>query len=170
MEKRVTRRGFLGSSLAAASVLGGAGYSDAKERMGSPVQPETVRNHPLEGIAREDVKITDVRVRLFSCKVPVEKWWYGCGVTILTEIFTNKGITGIGGPSPYGGLEFVKDYTERFIRPAIVGKNPFALEVFAPGDPRLWESAAWAGVNIACWDIIGRLKEKPVYELLATNT
>lgn len=165
-----SRRSFIGS---AASLAGGMSLSNlacGRDEI-SPRKPTgTIRNHPLEGVSRENIKITDVRVRLFSCDTPIEKWWYGCGVTILTEVFTDKGITGIGGPSPYGGPEFVKEYTEKYIQPALIGKNPFDIEFISPGDTRLWQAAAWAGANIACWDIIGKAKNKPVYELLATNT
>ena len=66
---------------------------------------------------RENVKITKVRTSLFSHEYPLEKRWYGEGVTILTEVETDKGITGIEGPIPYGGPEFVKEYTEAAIKP-----------------------------------------------------
>ncbi len=161
-----TRRSFLGSATAGALALG-AGCSNPEA--GTETAAGGIRNHPLDGVARENLKITDVRVRLFSCDVPLEKWWYGAGVTILTEVFTNQGITGIGGPSPYGGPEFVKEYTEEYIKPRVIGKNPFDLEIFAPSHTATNRAMAWAGVNVACWDIIGKAKNRPVYELLATN-
>ncbi len=153
-----TRRGF----------LGGAFLSTAAA-CSTPPPARPTRNHPLDGIARENIKITGVRVRLFSCDIPLEKWWYGAGVTILTEVFTDAGIVGIGGPSPYGGPDFVKQYTETEIKPCVVGRNPFDVEIFAPSHLDRRRATAWAGINIACWDIIGKAKNKPVYELLATN-
>ncbi len=162
---RSTRRGFLGG-VAAGAVATGAACSRPERQASAGV----VRNHPLDGIARENIKITDVRVRLFSCDIPIEKWWYGGGVTILTEVFTDQGIVGIGGPSPYGGPDFVKEYTETQIKPCVVGNSPFDMEIFAPSHRETRRAMAWAGVNIACWDIIGKAKNKPVYELLATNT
>ena len=155
-----TRRAFLGGVAAV-----GAGCSQPEEVAAA----NQARNNPLDGVARENLKITDVRVRLFSCDVPIEKWWYGAGVTILTEVTTDQGLTGIGGPSPYGGPDFVKEYTETYIKPCVAGKNPFDLEVFAPAHTETNKAMAWAGVNVACWDIIGKAKNKPVYELLATN-
>ncbi len=128
-----------------------------------------IRNHPLDGIEREQIAITDVRVRLFSCKVPQERWWYGGGVAILTVVMTDQGITGIGGPSSYGGPEFVKEYTETHIRPQIVGHSPFDLEVIAASHRVQKKAMAWSGINVACWDIVGKVKERPVYEILATN-
>lgn len=166
---RVSRRNFLGSSgLGAIGVLGGCSENASGDRTSH--NTEAVRNSPLDGIGRENIQITDVKVRLFSCDYPIKKWWYGAGVTILTEIFTNQGIIGIGGPSPYAGPEFVKEYTEKHIKPQLIGKNPFDVEIIAPSHRERNKAMAWAGVNVACWDIIGKAKNKPIYELLATNT
>jgi L-alanine-DL-glutamate epimerase-like enolase superfamily enzyme len=137
------------------------------------------RKSPLDGIRRENIKITDIKVRLFSYPIPIEKWWYGCGVEALTEIYTDKGIVGIGGPSNYGGVEDIKKYTEQTIRPALLGQNPFDVDLITGGGPKFnmpvitsrsfTQSCAWAGVNTACWDIIGKGVGKPVYQLLATD-
>ena len=142
-------------------------------------QQMRVRKHPLEGVVRQNIKITDIKVRLFSVPIPPEKWWYGCGVEILTEIHTDQGIVGIGGPSPYGGLEEVKKYTEQTIRPALIGQNPFDVDLITAGGPKLnmpdilnrtfYEACSWAGVNIACWDIIGKAVKQPVWQLLAID-
>jgi len=163
---RISRRAFVSTS-----ALGAVGLNSSCSDVRSLEQnsPRN-RNHPLDGLSRENIKITDVRVRLFSCDYPIEKWWYGVGVTILTEIETDQGIIGIGGPSPYAGPDFVKEYTETHIKPQILGKNPFDLEIFAPSHRERNKAMAWAGVNTACWDIIGKAKNKPIYELLATNS
>lgn len=138
-----------------------------------------VRKHPLEGIQRQNLKITDIKVRLFSVPIPPEKWWVGCGVDVLTEVYTDQGIIGIGGPSPYGGVEDIKKYTEQTIRPALIGQNPFDVETITAGGPKFnmpdilkrtrTESCAWAGVDIACWDIIGKAVDQPVWQLLAID-
>jgi len=159
-----TRRNFIGG-LAVGAAAAGMGCSQQDQ----PASQPDVRNHPLDGVAREKIKITDVRVRRFACDVPVEEWWYGAGVTALTEVVTDQGITGIGGPSPYGNPDAVKEYTESHIKECVVGKNPFDLEIFAASHTNRQEAMAWAGVNVACWDVIGKAKNKPVYELLATN-
>ncbi len=163
----INRRTFLSTSALGAATLAAGCANDPVSS--APSATNAVRNNPLDGVARENIKITDVRVRLFSCDYPIEKWWYGVGVTILTEIETDQGITGIGGPSPYGNPEFVKEYTEKHIKPQILGKNPFDVEVIAPSHRTTNKAMAWAGINIACWDIIGKAKNKPVYQLLATN-
>lgn len=162
---RPSRRDFFGGAAIGAAALGASCSQPLQQAAAAGV-----RNNPLDGVARENIKITDVRVRLFSCDYPPEKWWYGVGVTILTEVFTDKGIIGIGGPSPYGGPDFVKEYTEKQIKPCILGKNPFDMEVFPSSHTDVNKAMAWAGINVACWDIVGKAKNKPVYELLATNT
>jgi L-alanine-DL-glutamate epimerase-like enolase superfamily enzyme len=164
---RTGRRQFLAgmTAVGATTQLGARGRE-------SPAPVPTgfgARNHPLDGVGRESLRIRDVRVRLFSVEIPLEKWWYGCGVTILTEVFTDQGLVGIGGPSPYGDPEFVKEYTETHVTPRVVGQNPFDVDAFAPGHSSFREATAWAGVNVACWDLIGKAKGLSVHELLATD-
>ena len=125
--------------------------------------------HPLEGIERENIKITDVGVRLFSCHIPEEKYWWGCGIEMVTEVHTDIGIVGIGPPGHYGGGRFVKQYTEEVIKASIVGQNPFDVGLFAPSHNSYRRACAWAGVTNACWDIIGKAKNMPVYKLLSDS-
>lgn len=131
--------------------------------------------HPLEGLRREPLKITGVKVTLMSCPLGDRSWVTATQLiwksdAVLVEISTDKGITGIGEASPYGGPEFLKKTIEDAIQPAILGRNPFDLEHFAAG----WAGArpnfaAWAGIDAACWDILGKAAGKPVYELLAAG-
>jgi len=163
-----------GSAVAAAglsttSLHAGSHHSKKKKNHDQYIH----KSGPLDGIGRENIKITNVRLRRFSTKIPSDKWWYGGGVTFLTEVETDQGITGIGGPSPYaswGGPDFVKNYTETHIREQLIGKNPFDVDVIAPSHREVTRAMCWAGANVACWDIIGKAKGKPVYELLAGDT
>ena len=127
------------------------------------------RYHPLEDIERENIKITDIRVRLFSCQIPVEKYWWGCGIEMVTEILTDVGIVGVGPPGHYGGGQFIKNYTEKVIKQEIVGKNLFDVGLHDPSAKSFRRSCAWAGVTNACWDVIGKAKSKPVYRLLSDS-
>jgi L-alanine-DL-glutamate epimerase-like enolase superfamily enzyme len=142
-----------------------------------------VRSRPLEGILRENLKITDIKVTLLSAEIPKERWWYNPRTivwksdAVLVQVFTDQGIVGIGEGTPYGGPVEMKEFAERYIKPAIVGQNPFDVELIAA----VWSASpaaasrgvpgirAWAGVDCALWDIIGKSKGLPVYKLLATD-
>ncbi len=166
---QTTRRTFLGSaSIAASASVLGTSAGCGKQRPEIPITKPS-RTRPLDGIEREKITITDVRVRLFSYVCPPEKWWYGAGVTTLTEIFTDQGIVGIGGPTPYANPEQVKTYTDEIIKPALMGENPFDVELLTCGGSNWVSGGSWAGADNALWDIIGKAKNLPVYRLLATD-
>lgn len=133
-------------------------------------------SHPLAGIRRENLKITDVRVTILSYELKDKSWitstmliWKADAV--LVEVFTDQGIVGIGESSPYAGPEFLKKTIEESIKPTLLGKNPFDVEHLTAGwaGPRP-NYAVWAGVDAACWDIIGKASRKPVYALLAAGS
>ena len=95
---------------------------------------------------------------------------------LVTEIFTDQGIIGIGGPFNYGGEVEIKKITEELIRPMLVGMNPFDIEYIAAGNspqglggPSWAAACAWAGIDVACWDIIGKAVNRPVWQLLTTD-
>src|SRR5690606_18116091 len=67
-----------------------------------------VRTHPAEGLKRENIVITDIKVTPLSYVAPKDKYlWRVGGLVVwksdaaLVQIFTNKGIVGIGEGSPY---------------------------------------------------------------------
>lgn len=133
-------------------------------------------SHPLAGVRRENLKITDVKVTIMSCELKKKAWvtanqliWKSDAV--LVEVFTDKGVMGIGESSPYGGPEFLKKTIEEAARPTLLGQNPFDVEHLTTswGGPRP-NYAVWAGIDAACWDIMGKVTGKPVFELLAGDT
>lgn len=137
------------------------------------------RNHPLEGVTRENLKVTDVKVTLLSCEVPEEEQWYldwiperyRCWKTdsILVEVFTDAGIRGIGGCTQYGVPHEVIKYINEIIKPAIIGQNPFDIAFLTSGVLNRGPMVGWAGIDCAFWDIIGKAKGLPVYEMLAID-
>jgi len=157
-----SRRDFLKKSALAA----GVGMLPATAQAAPSFKP--MRYGPLEGISRENVKITDVKVTLLSFKLPKEQQWVSSKFLVpktdafLVEVYTDQGVVGIGESSPYRGMERMKKYVEEVIRPNLIGKNPFDVELLTASS-----EAAWAGVDVALWDIIGKVKNKPVYQLLA---
>ncbi len=87
---------------------------------------------------------------------------------VLVEVFTDEGLVGIGESSPYGGPEFLKKTIEDVAKPTILGQNPFDVEhLTTPWGGSRPNYAVWAGIDAACWDIIGKASSKPVFELLA---
>lgn len=136
----------------------------------------SARFHPLAGIAREKIKITDVKVIPLSYVDPKKDLWRSGDITVwktdgaITRIFTDQGIVGIGEGTPYQGPDYIKDYTEREIKHLLIGKNPFDVELYNARGADRHERAPWAGIDCALWDIIGKVKNQPVSQLLATHT
>jgi len=109
----------------------------------------------LEHVGRQERAIKEVRITPISYKPADGSVIHECGPVVLSkrdeavvEIWTDDGLKGIG---PASVAEAQKTYAE------LIGKNPFDL----------LGTDVLAGVDIACWDIVGRGWEKPVYELLA---
>lgn len=78
------------------------------------------------------------------------------------KVYTDEGIVGIG-PTTSPGLD-------RFVKKLLIGFDPFYVE-------RFWEIAmkgrelslgrqSYGGLEIALWDIIGKVLRKPVYKMM----
>ena len=135
-----------------------------------------MRNHPLDGIEREDITITDIKVIPLSYVDPEGDLWRSGNYQVwktdgaITQIFTNQGLIGIGEGTPYQGPDYIKEYTENTIKPLLIGKNPFDVEFLCNrGNTDRHTRAPWAGVDCACWDLIGKAKGIPVRKLLAID-
>lgn len=111
------------------------------------------------------MKITDIQTFQFAgpelAETMYPAWapgteWKRWGGTIV-KVFTDEGIVGLGSPG-YAAAPII----ESWIKPQLIGKDPFALEQHA----RIFRGAgqAW-GVEMALWDIIGKACNVPVYKL-----
>ena len=122
------------------------------------------------------MKIKDVRTIALSykCEPP-----YGSAGgmqarrgALLVEVETDSGIVGIGEAGPGGGATAV--VIEKDLAPLIVGQDPLLIE-------GLWQRMfartrqygrrgvvmhAIGGIDIALWDIAGKVAKLPVYKLL----
>ncbi len=171
------RRKFIGSAAVIAGSTALAGLTGCGTGGRKSTDRESVLIYPLHGISRENIKITDIKVTLLSYLLkPVEQWTDGDNnfiiwqtTSVITEVFTDAGIVGIGGSSRYNGPEEMKLFTENVIKPILVGKNPFDVEILTGGIVGGGARAAWAGVDIALWDIIGKAKGLPLYKILAPD-
>lgn len=148
-----------------------AGLPALASPQGRPA-PARARVSPLEGVPRENLKIQDVKVTIMSYQLPPDRQWItGRAVTwktdlILVEVLTGEGITGIGETSPYAGPEAIKKIIDEQIRPTLIGQNPFDVEYLCAA----WNGTrAFAGIDAACWDIIGKARNTPVWKLLSVD-
>ncbi len=95
--------------------------------------------------------------------------------TLLVQVHTDEGITGLGEAATYGGfLESTEAIVLNELRQTILGQDPFKVE-------KLWQMMvtrahqrgrrgmlmmAISGIDIALWDIIGQATRTPLYRLL----
>ena len=182
MMSKLSRRAFLGTSALGAGALT-MGSTACTTEISSGV-----RTSPLDGIERENIKITDVKMTILSYEFTEEQQWYTAGRvawksdTMILQVFTDAGIVGLGEGSPYGDLLKMKEYTEKYIKPSLIGQNPFDVDLLTCSVANPWGGrgsgayfsnqtlcCAWAGSNCALWDIIGKARNLPVYKLLATD-
>lgn len=123
------------------------------------------------------MKVTDVIAHQLSVSVDEpftssRGWYYNTKGALLVEIRTDDGIVGWG--DCYGPAPVNRAIVESLLKPSVVGRDPFDVEV-------IWEAlynkvkdygltgmtiSAISGVDIALWDIIGKACGKPVHKLL----
>jgi L-alanine-DL-glutamate epimerase-like enolase superfamily enzyme len=174
MEK-ISRRSFLSTAALSASALHqGCGKS-------KPDKPKSVikdfRSYPLQDIERENITITDIKVTPLSYVHKGDYLWRCAGLYVwkadaaLCQVFTNQGLVGIAEGSPYRNPANLKEYTDKYIKPRLLGRNVFDADFLTDGQAHnSLAEGAWAGVNNALWDIIGKAKGEPVYKLLSNVT
>src|SRR5581483_2437763 len=116
------------------------------------------------------MKITRVRTRVVDFPLQAEfhpAWARGRNqpnlLMVLIEVETDAGITGVS--AAHAGLEAAVAI-ERFVSPYLVGQDPTRVERLAG----VWRDAEILGppvyaVEIALWDILGKLAGLPVYRL-----
>jgi len=172
--KTTSRRSFVAG--ASMSRLAGAVALPAAQT--GPFALPKDRLSPLDGVKREKIKITDVKLTSLAYRLKPDEEWADSAEnsiiwkteSVIVEISTDVGIKGIGGCSRYNGPAAMKEYLEKVIKPALIGKNPFDVEFLSGGITGRGARGAWAGADTALWDIIGKAKGLPLYKILATDT
>jgi glucarate dehydratase len=119
------------------------------------------------------MRIVDFRTTIVT--VPMEaplRWSLGVetGTTrTIVELITDEGIVGLG--ETYGGEGTVRSLD--FLRPILKGADPFEIEkilkrlqVFCISYETFVPPHAVAAVEMACWDIMGKVLNRPVCALL----
>lgn len=117
------------------------------------------------------MKIT--KVTATAVNVPLVapiRWSWGIRretTRLIVRIETDEGITGLGETMGRVGAEAIVYESQK-----ILGENPFDLErilAFLRPRPYFFGYAGYgliAGIEMACWDVIGKALGKPVWELL----
>jgi galactonate dehydratase len=117
------------------------------------------------------VKVVDVRTFVVGNPPPR----FGGRYFIFLKLTTDSGITGVGEVytatfSPHLVAQMIEDVAERHL----IGADPFKIEslwrqMYGRGyalRPDLTLGGIMSGLEMACWDIVGKELGKPVYELL----
>lgn len=89
----------------------------------------------------------------------------------IFKVSTDQGITGWGEMNPIISHQIMETLLEEYIKPIVIGMDPFnikeMLNQFSPVyNPQLNTKAFLTGIEVACWDIIGKSLNKPLYQLL----
>ncbi len=125
------------------------------------------------------MKIVDVKATPVT--VPMEaplRWSMGVEVgttRTIVELTTDEGITGIG--ETYGGAGVAATIMDQ-CKALVKGEDPFEIgKIVSKFDPYFqipYETSipphAFAGVEMACWDAIGKSLDRPVSSLLGGTT
>lgn len=91
--------------------------------------------------------------------------------SLLFKVTTDEGITGWGEMNHVLSPRITRVILEDYIKPKLVGKNPFHLKLMMKDfgsvyNPQFNTKYLLTGIETACWDIMGKAVNKPVYELL----
>lgn len=129
------------------------------------------------------MKITEVKPLClrYTYETPVMDGCNTCGKreAFLVLVETDVGITGIGESATFGiPLTAYKAVLEDQIAPLLIGEDPLMIEY-------LWEKLLWNGyaggrrgivrgvasaIDIALWDIMGKVCGQPLYRLFGANS
>ena len=117
------------------------------------------------------MKITDVKTFVVGNPPP----HFGGLYWVFVKLTTDSGVSGIGEVysvpfHPHVVARMIEDVVER----KVIGADPFRIErlwrvIYASGfsmRPDTSLMGVLSGIEMACWDIIGKELGKPVYELL----
>lgn len=126
------------------------------------------------------MKITDVKTIRLRATIPAEGQVFSrSGVrntrsTALVQVDTDEGVSGIGSAS--GNGELIEVIVGKVLKPLLIGMDPTAID-------EIWDKAyirgghkefgtrgigvvALSGIDVALWDIVGKVRGVPVYQLL----
>lgn len=129
------------------------------------------------------MKISDVKVTMYTIPFPEGHTW-GSGATgrqsawnsVVVHVFTDEGISGVGESFHQNNPEPVAERIEKICKPLVIGLDPFDREkiwerLFFPQKRSGREAInAISGIDIALWDIMGKVTGLPIFKLLGGGT
>lgn len=129
------------------------------------------------------MKITDVKAMIlqytYENGIADAQNYFSTRSCVIVQVFTNEGIVGIGEAACFGGPAANTKYiVERELAPIIIGEDPTRIEyVWKKMFDRTRQHgrgaiimASMSGIDIALWDILGKIAGLPVYKLMGGYT
>ncbi|HUG36394.1 MAG TPA: hypothetical protein VML54_05555, partial [Candidatus Limnocylindrales bacterium] len=109
---------------------------------------------------------------------PPSKWVAGTRKQIVIRVLTDEGLVGIGEAFAYGAPLAVANVVDESLAPILRGQDPTRIEALVDlmhrgtmvYGRRGLVMFAISGVEIALWDLLGKARGAPVYELLGGAT
>jgi D-galactarolactone cycloisomerase len=98
--------------------------------------------------------------------------WYKARTALIVRVRTDDGLEGWG--EAYGPIDVNKSIVDKLLAPGVLGCDPFSSGSFwerlyaryRDYDPQGSLIACLGAIDIACWDVMGKAVNRPVYELL----
>ena len=105
---------------------------------------------------------------------PPSPWTGGTRKQIFVRVHTDEGVTGLGEAFAYGAPLAVCSVIDESLAPLLIGQDPLRIEAVVDllhrstmiYGRRGLAMFAISGIEIACWDLLGKVRGAPVYELL----
>ena len=129
------------------------------------------------------VKITDLKTYRLRTSLPADEQFRTRSgkrkyrSAFLLQIETDEGITGLGSCSANGTI--LEAILSRVLKPLLLGRDPCSIaelweQIYVGAGVRLFGSrgigvVALSGVDIALWDILGKVKNAPIHQLLSNS-
>ena len=118
------------------------------------------------------MKITEIHTLSLSCPHEPQRQWFSASFHVekadcpIVIVETDQGLTGIAEPSTYGDPPQIRQTLES-IKSEFIGRNPLDPELVPKpvGDRAL--HIAYAGLELALWDLRAKAQDKKVVELIA---
>jgi L-alanine-DL-glutamate epimerase-like enolase superfamily enzyme len=124
------------------------------------------------------VKITGVRAVVLAVPLapaaPASPWSAGVGKQVLVRVTTDEGLVGWGECFAYGAPLAVANIVDEALAPLVTGEDPLAIEALTRRMHQalmIWGRRGLAmfavsGVELALWDVAGKVRGVPVWMLL----